>query len=405
MLHLSYYHHVILDKTRIKTRIRIHPDLVADPVAFTRERTKQIRSIKPSRGLRNGQPTWNLTFKITRYKGIQVTLVQVAGDPLATATIDFNPGVCLYGHNGRIPLLTEFLTSINILVTYLTPLLCDPNDWIDLVPGLRRGGVAYWSYLEVLLQCRDTDGTLLARLRHLRHPKITTASRHWRDSILVGPHQGKLRLCIYRKAVEMAKRRVKKYPLLSNQKLAEDINILRLEARMKGAKLVQYFGNGENVEVIDGKEQLVWFFPQDLVRAHRTCFSELHGVFLPAEKPQERYPRLSILGGMIACVASDKRAAHSYPELLDLINYYTGASDDTIGKIRKAGFAELSRRGPMSSKELFSDAAYAAQLGIASEVAEQMVRHEFEDTVPHRLITETYCPPNQPFHPHTEIPS
>lgn len=198
--------------------------------------------------------------RITRYKGIQVTLVQVAGDPLATATIDFNPGVCLYGQNGRILTLTEFLSSLNILVTHLTPLLSDPDDWVDLVPGLRRGGVAYWSYLEVLFQCRDTDGTLLARLRHLRHPKITTASRRWRDSILVGPHRGELRLAIYRKAVEMAKRRVKDIPLLSDQKLAEDMDILRLEARMKGAKLVHYFGNGRNVEVIDGTERLVWFY-------------------------------------------------------------------------------------------------------------------------------------------------
>lgn len=101
----------------------------------------------------------------------------------------------------------------------------------------------------------------------------------------------------------MAKRRVKGIPLLSDQKLAEDRDILRLEARMKGAKLVHYFGNGDNVEVIDGTERLVWFFPQDLVRGHRTCFSELHGVFLPAEQPKNEHPRLSALGRMIADVA------------------------------------------------------------------------------------------------------
>ena len=43
-----YYHHMILDKTTITTRIRIHPDLVANPVTFIRKRTKQVRSIKPS---------------------------------------------------------------------------------------------------------------------------------------------------------------------------------------------------------------------------------------------------------------------------------------------------------------------------------------------------------------------
>ena len=157
--------------------------------------------------------------------------------------------------------------------------------------------------------------------------------------------------------------------------------------------------------MIDGKERLVWFFPQDLVRGHHTCFSELHGVFLPAEQPKNEHPRLSALGRMIADVASDERAALTCPELLVLIKNYTGASSETIGKIRKAGLDELSRRSPMSSEELFSDAAYAAQFGIASEVAEQMVRHEFEDTVAHCLITETYRPPGQPFHPHTELPT
>ncbi len=108
---------------------------------------------------------------------------------------------------------------------------------------------------------------------------------------------------------------------------------------------------------------------------------------------------------MIADVASDDRVTLTYPELLVLIKNYTGASSDTIGKIRKAGLDELSRRSPMSSEELFSDAAYATQFGIASEVAEQMVRHDFKDTVPHRLIAETYRPPDQPFHPQTELPT
>ena len=131
-----------LDKTTIRTRIRLHPDFVANPDAYRSEHDLPIRTMKPTRGWRAGRPTWNLTLDVLTYKGIKAKMMILAGDPLASITIDFNPGVCLYGHNGRIITLTEFLHALAILVTHLTPLLSDPDDWVDLVPGVRREGRA-----------------------------------------------------------------------------------------------------------------------------------------------------------------------------------------------------------------------------------------------------------------------
>ena len=400
----TYFHIMPVDRSTIKAKIILNPDLVSDPEAFVRDHQLEVRNIKPTRGTLNGCPTWNLNIDALAYKGIKVELRLLDGARLANATIDFNPGVCLYGHNGRILSLNEFIDALRLLAQTLKPLLLHPDDWVDLIPGLRERGRAYWSYIEVPFHYWDTDGALLARLRHLRHPSITSPSRPWQDSIEAGPRKGALRLCIYRKAVEMGMRRRKGKPLLSDEKLAEDRDILRLEVRMKGKKLIHYFGNEHNVEKIDGKKRLVSFYPQYLIRGHRTCLSELQGVFHLDTPRKTEKPFLSALGRFIAEVACDDRVEQSCPELFAIIKHYTGAKSDTICSMRKAGLAELSRLSSISSENLFSDAAYMEQPGIASEAVERRVCHSFDDVIDHRLITNAYRPPGQPFHPHTEFP-
>ena len=402
-----YYPIMPVDKSTIKTLIASHPDLRANPEAFIRKLNLPVRTSKPTRGKCKYGPTWNLTLVFLNYKGITVKLRQIAGDALVNVTIEFNPGVCLYGHNGRILLLTEFLDALALLVTNLRPLLRDQDDWLDLVPGLRVGGVAYWSFLEVPFHYRDSGGILLAHLRHVRHPSIRTASRHWPDSMEVGGKRAKLQLVIYRKDVEMATRRIHGEPLLSDEELAEYKDVLRLEARMKEEKLVLYFGNGHNVEVIDGKERLVWFFPQYLIRGHRTCSTELQGVFSSGDFTEvsgKSKPRAA-LAQMLAQVADDPRSPYTLPQLIATIKHYTGATDGTIRAVRNAGMAELSRRSCFFSDDLFSDAAYTSQVSIVSQKAEGFVFHEHIDQDVLRVITKRYCPEGQPFQPHIELPS
>lgn len=399
-MHL-YFRVMSVDKATIKTRLRIHPDLLADPVTYIRKNDLSIRATKPTWGSRAGRKTRNLTLDVLAYKGIKVEVSKIASDPLAYLTINFNPGVCLHAHNGRILLLTEFLHALGLLANSLTPLLHDQKDWVDLVPGLRPGGNAYWSFLEIPFQCLDPDGALLARLRNLLHPSIRSASRHWPTSMSVGPKKGNLRLSIYLKAMEMVN-----HGKLPGELLPDYQDILRLETRMRDEKLVRYLRTDQNVEVIDGKPRLVRFFPEDLVRGHRTCFSELLGVFSPSEEPQHPVSQgpLASMGRFLADVANDPRTTQTFPELLDIIKHYTGVSADTVGKIRKAGLAELSRLSPVSRRELFSDAAYDAQFGIACELPEEMVCHASNDILIHPLIRVAYSPPGQPFHPHVELP-
>lgn len=399
-----YYPTMPVDKSTIKTSILIHPDFLADPVAYIRKHELQIRSTKPTSGRRAGRITQNINLNVLAYKGINVELSIITGEALADVTIRFNPGKCLHGHNSRTLLLDEFLHALSLMANSLKPLLLDQGDWVDLIPGLRRGGFAYWSYLEVLLQLRDADGTLLAGFRHLRHPNITTPSRHWPGSIKVGPDRGKLRLSIYLKAVEQHAR-----GNLSESELSDTKDILRLEARMKDEKLVLYYGNDRNVEVINGKPRLVRFYPEDLVRGHRTCFNEVQGVYNRGVMPQEAGHRqqLANIGRLIARVANDRRSTHTqtFPKLLTLVRYYMGAPDDTVRKIRRAGLDELSCLSSISSDELLTDATYKEQLGFASERLEKLICHESDNIFVHPLVTAAYRPSGQPFHPHVQLPA
>jgi hypothetical protein len=390
-----------IDRTTYETRLRIHPDLLDDPNAFIRKYDLPIRTSKPSKGNSTRGPTRNLSLDVLAYKGIKATLRTVTGEPLTDVTIDFNPGVCLFGHNGTVVSLNEFLDALAILVTALKPLLSDQNDGVDLIPGVRPEGVAYWSSLEILLQCADPDGRLLAGFRNAQRNNSNIPIRHWPESIVIGGKSSQLQFGIYRKAVEMVAR--KKLPC---EKLDNYQHILRLEVRLKGDKLVDYIGNERNVEEIDGVMRLVRFYPQDLVSGHRTSFSELHGVYHSDDPLAELQSgdQLSPLGRLLARVALAPGTSQTFQELLAHIRSYTGAPPKTIGAIRQAGIAQLARLSTLSKDELYSDTAYRAQHSIASKELEQKVRHELQDTIVHRLITDAYRPPDQPLQPLTEWP-
>ncbi len=391
-----------VDKSAIKTQLGIHPDLFHNPESFIRKHDLPIRTLKQTRGRSVNGSTKILTLDVLTYKGIKVRLTKSAGTCLTRATIHFNPGVCLYGHNGRVLSLTEFLEALALLVTHLNPLLKDPDDWVDLIPGLRKGGRAYWSYLEVFSHWLDLDGSLLAGFRHARHPSITTPTRHWPTSIQMGGARSILQFSIYQKAHEMVIRNK-----LPPSELPTFKDVLRLEARMSDEKLARYFGNDRNVDEIVGEKRLCRFFPQDIIGGHRMSFSEMKGVaYSPAERSKETVTMKpnQALGKLLAIEALDSGTSQTLPELLSHFKFYTGASTVTIGEIRKAALAELERRSSLSFDDLFSEAAYRAQPEITIPDLEQKVCRPLEDMHLHPLITAAYRPPDPLFHPNTEGP-
>ena len=397
-----------VDKTTIKSHLRIHPDLFANPNDFISRRDLKARSSKPTRGRRSR----NLTLKILNYRGIEAKLSKVDGNPLTDVTIHFNPGVCLYGHNGSVLPLREFLDALGLLRKNLTPILLEPDDWVDLIPGLRLGGVAYWDYLEVPFHVADPEGTLLGAFRNARRPRSQIGARHWENSISFGGQNSDLKIGIYRKAVEMVSR-----GRLSRDQVSEYQQVLRFEVRLKGGKLTHYLGNERNVERIDAVPRLVRFYPNELVDGLRRCLSAFQGVYKSSDARPTVQPKEQVgpLGKLLARIAMDPRCPKTFHELLESWRFYMGAHCTTrqsrrrlSGRfcgVRDAGMVELSRRSSLASEELFSDDAFRAQQGIGSPEEEKKVSHETGDLMVHPLIYRAYQPPDQPFTPMTQWPS
>lgn len=391
----THFNILPLDRTEITSEAQFNADLLSDPIQFIEAHKLEIRSSKPSRSSRNGHPVSVITLNVLTYKGIRIQIESGARRTLSRVTIHFNPSVVLYGLNGHVITLNEFLDALAILVSCLKPLFANSNDWPCLIPGLRSGGLAYWSYLEVFSHWRDIDGSQLAGYRNLRHPDLKRPPRHWPDSICAGAHKSNLLFFIYRKAVEM--NAAKK---LSDSELNTYKSILRLEARMKNDKLVKYFGNGSNIDVIDGVERLIWFHPKDLINGHRMAFLELKGVYKSELeiKRKDKIKPLDARGLFLVNLAADERVPYTFSELLERVIDYTGAdrSGTTITAMRKAGEFELEKRSTIT-RDLFSDAAYHRQYSVKNTEVEKLVRHEIRTVIADRLILDTYRPAGQPF--------
>lgn len=389
-----FYHYdfMPIDRSKIITSLDINPLVFATPTDFASSHNFDIRSIKPSVKQDKCQ---TLTLKLLNYKGIIVTLTKDPRKRLSKAEIQFNPGVCLYGHNGRIITCDDFDYAIGLLLTNLTPLLSNPEDCVDIVPGRRPGGVAYWQYLEIMHQCSDIDGSIFRSFRYVQGRNTNTSVRHWPTSIQVGAKRSKVCLGIYYKAPEM----VNSGKLPAN-KLSEYADVLRFEVRLKDDKIAELLGNERNTEVIDGKLRLVSFYPSELFQGHYKCFSKLLGAYNPGGSLKARKSKelLVPIGRMLAAVISETDSM-TFSELFDKWQFYMGASGNTSRKVRGSALAELSQRSSISLDALFSETAYRSQDYVCNVELEKLVRHEEFMLYADSLITKPYQPPNRPFRP------
>ena len=387
-----------LDKAVFTIRIRTTRKLRRDLEAFARKTNLPLRSFKRFRAKGYDSVACGFIIKLLTYGGLKLTIFPPDADGLSDVKVEMNPAKILYGHNGRMPTYEELLDAFCIYITHARNLLEDQDDWIDLIPGLRAGGPGCWKLLELPYHCSDPDGSILAALRHLHHPAIRTQARHWPTSIELGSKRANLQFSIYRKAIEMMARGKLPANLLP---LYSDI--LRLEVRLRGKKLLHYLGNDDTVEVVEGKERLVRFYPDPITQARRTAFEELENVW-HSDEVLELSKQLGALGALIAQVASDPRCVHSFPELVRHLAFYSrvGSKRDTMRTIRSAGAGVMSLRSTLSFDSLFSD---DAQPSIAIPEIERKVSHRLEDIRRDPLLEAAYLPPGYVSHRSNPFPS
>lgn len=372
-----------IDKSTFFIRARVLRKLFKDPENFARKSDLPKRSIKRHKG-------GSISLKLLTFGGVTMKIDPPGSDGRSDINVEFNPGKVLYGHNGRILTYDEILNAFSIYITHARRILEDADDWIDLIPGIRTGGSGSWTRLELPHHYSDPVGFILAAFRHFHHPNIRTQARHWPDSIELGGKRANLQFSIYRKATEM---------LAHNKKLPERLlslygDILRLEVRIKGKKLVEYIGHDDNIVVIEGKERVVSFFPEYISRGRRTAFGELQNVWHSDELP-ELTGQLAPLGSLLAQVASDSCVDIPLPDLVRNLGFYCriDSKRDTIRTIRSAGSVEMSHRCTLTFESIFSDDACNSQPSIAIPEIESKVSHPLEDIRREPLLLAAYTPP------------
>ncbi|TAE92035.1 MAG: hypothetical protein EAZ81_04055 [Verrucomicrobia bacterium] len=378
----------LVDQLKFRTRLRISRAALAAPSTFAGNSNTRPRSVQPKKNHWSHGGVAGFQKKLLSYGGVIMNVSAPGADGLCCVDVTINPCKILYGHNGRVLRADEFLDALTIYASYARHLLKDPDDWFDLIPGIRDGGPAYWTYIEMFCHISDPDGKVFRLMRQLRCQKIRKRAQHWKTTIKLGGKRSKTKFCIYRKAIEMYDRKKLPHHLLS---MYDDI--LRFEVRLKDKHLVDCLGDANSVAEMDGKKQLVKFSPNRILRAIRSLFYHLENVW-HSDQPTAKSKQLAMLATLITKIADDRRESKTFLELIDLLKTYTLTnSKSTIKKIRGAGKIEMERKSPLAPESLFSDASLRAQPSIAIHEIERKVSYYSQDIRRHPLLETAYLDP------------
>lgn len=389
-----------LDRMEFDTRIRFARSMRRDLDAFAAKTTIPLRSYRRISSAKHAGGSQGFELKLLTYGGLKLTIYPAAQKSLSKLKVEMNPAKMLYGHNGRLITYGELLDAFSVYLNHARSLLEDQDDWIDLLPGLRAGGPGRWKLLELPCHCSDPDGVILAAMRDAVHPAIRKIARQWPTSSELGRKRSNMQFCTYQKAIELFTRGKLPAKLLD---LYGDI--LRMEVRLKGKKLIKYLGNEDTIESVDGDARLVRFTPDLIDSARSQAFRELKGVWQADDAPQLS-AQLGVLGALIALVAKDPRCKYSFPELVAHVAHYTNTKgSDAIRKICSAGADYLSRCSTMNFDSLLGTDALLSQPSIALSEIECMVKHRCEDIRHPALLESAYLPPGCVLSPSKNYPS
>lgn len=386
-----HYFFMPIDRAFIATKLELNPDFLADPVKFGLAANLQVRSCKRPDQVKETYRNPVFSVDVLRYGGIKLDVYKASRCSRQwKVRIDFNPGHCIYHHNGRVPLASDFIKALALVVKHLSPFLKNPDDWKNLVPGLLPGGPAHWSFLEIMLQVEDPGHVILEGFRNMHYPNMKSPLRHWPTSIQTGATRSDEFYAIYSKPDEM----LKKQDLTREE--FEKCSGLRLELRLKNEKLVEHVPG--SFQTIDGESCLTHFYPEHLAKAHQRAFLQLRGIFkTEAHLTQKQHvPLVEYFIRKAAQMDYNHTASH----LID------SCSEDL--DFNKRGMIQLlhdvlEQRSKVS-REMFSDDVYRRrQISVISSKQEPPKYPDHftdEDQIKQRQIAELYLPLG---HPHRDL--
>lgn len=241
----------------------------------------------------------------------------------------------LYGHTGRVLLSQkELVLALSLYRLALLEILL-PEDADRAVPGLVKGCYTHLTSLEIPMQLKDVDGSILAALAYAKHSRVNKAALYVAGESV--RFKGvKIIFAAYRKDIQLKDR----YGL---EICEEDKNILRFEAKLKGCELSKGFSGKE-------QERLKTFTIDDLYPVFLDCAKGLQGAY---HIPGSAAVKLSKVERFITEIAPKVSSELSLEELVKHYVQYAGVAARHESKILKNVRAELSQRSSINFVDLF----------------------------------------------------
>lgn len=192
--------------------------------------------------------------------------------------ITINPGRILFGQNGSVITEREFGKVLSLLVVQVKPLLDNPDDWVQLIPGLSETSKSRWALLEIAFQIYDPDSKFLKLVGCSKHREISLTPQFRRadETITFQNSTKELTICVYRKDLEASNRQ--KLNLRPGSE-----HVTRVEVRLGGKKLFQHMPSATWRN--DGKKShLIQFSGEDLFAAWMSVISGFSSVSTLADQ-------------------------------------------------------------------------------------------------------------------------
>jgi hypothetical protein len=341
-----------LDRCRIGTEVELNADFMDDPGAkaselgidwydFGRGHEKKFKS----------QQGRSVTIQLAQYGALFLTCYQPDAGHWKITSIEFNPVTLLYGHNAKVLDRSDFITAMTVARDLVTRILARPDDAIHVIPGSHPESLAYWSEIEIPLNLFDPNGRLWDILRNTRTQLVRKRAYDYKDeSTHLGAKDGALSIKIYRKDLQMSDK-CEKFDAPC------DIPIVRVELKLKGTKLLEHLGPEANTARIDGRQRVVSFGGDALVRVHKKIVSTLEGMNVGPDRLANSLGDHT--GQMIGLVS--RVYGPSIEELLDLYRTQLGCSDKKFRNMRTAAVAAHGAITQMHPASIFSGDAYHYQ--------------------------------------------
>lgn len=353
---------MMIRSLRITTKIRLHPDFIADHREFARRHhlAPEI-DIFPVTDLRNDPNADFIHTTIEKTKASILllrgairlfTMMDSEGDWVQS--IELYPSLLLYGDEKHPYANGDLQQSLSILKEQVALLLADSLDSLHIVPGLAQGKdhVAVWSKVDCELLMPKIQ---IQCLHNLSHPLTGPAQGAKRNRIQLGDKKDD---CLIR--IKVAKKKI------VGVDGAQSVQGARVRLILKGKALTLEFAQFGTIATREHEKFLVSFTESSIAQVHQSVMTEIQGTILPVPTEWRNQDRGKPLTTAKVLALLSQLTSIPLGELMTMDKEIRKPSVSTTKRLKKDVQIESSRLSPVPVSSLFHPDVYSAPISRGS---------------------------------------